>query len=124
MSHNPAIRAYCRQVGRALELPKTHKRHLLDGLERELEERFSDKTGLTLETLCRDAGSPEKSAAELMEGVDEEERARHQSRQKLLTRLLILGLTVLAAIAIVYYFYSAQYEIDHAEVRIIQYEIE
>ncbi len=56
--------------------------------------------------------------------MDEEERARHQSRQKLLTRLLILGLTVLAAIAIVYYFYSAQYEIDHAEVRIIQYEIE
>ncbi len=53
MSHNPAIRAYCRQVGRALELPKTHKRHLLDGLERELEERFSDKTGLTLDALQR-----------------------------------------------------------------------
>lgn len=31
MPHNPAIRAYCRQVRRGLELPGSHKRHLLRG---------------------------------------------------------------------------------------------
>lgn len=124
MSHNPAIRAYCRQVGRALELPKTHKRHLLDGLERELEERFSDKTGLTLETLCRDTGPPEKSATELMEGVDEKDRAQYRFRQKLLTRLLIVSLAVLVATAIIYCSYIVQHSVDYAEVRISQYDIE
>ena len=102
MSHDFVIRAYCRQVSKALNLPRKHKRCLLDGLKRELEEHFSDKSGLTLETLCKDAGS----------------------RQKRLARLLITGLAALAAIIIAYYFYAAQYEVDHAEVRIVQYDFE
>ncbi|MCI8721471.1 MAG: hypothetical protein HFF74_09955 [Oscillospiraceae bacterium] len=124
MSHNFVIRAYCRQVGKALDLPRKHKRRLLDGLERELEEHFSCKSGLTLETLYKDAGSPEESAVALMDCVDERVRTQCWSRQKRLARLLITGLAALAAIIIAYYFYAAQYEVDHAEVRIVQYDFE
>ena len=88
MSHDFVIRAYCRQVGKALNLPRKHKRCLLDGLKRELEEHFSDKSGLTLETLCKDAGAPEESAVALMDCVDERVRTQCWSRQKRLARLL------------------------------------
>lgn len=97
---------------------------MLDGLERELEEHFSCKSGLTLETLYKDAGSPEESAVALMDCVDERTRTQCRSRQKRLARLLITGLAALAAIIIAYYFYAAQYEVDHAEVRIVQYDFE
>lgn len=49
MFRNPVIRAYCQQVGRILEVSREHKRCLLDGLERELEERFASETKLTVE---------------------------------------------------------------------------
>lgn len=65
MQRNPVIRAYCRQVGKALDLPRAHRHRLLEGLERELEERFSSTTGLTLETLYLNVGSPDESAAAL-----------------------------------------------------------
>jgi len=120
MSFNPVIRAYCRQVGKELELPGQHKRRLLDGLERELEERFSSDTGLTLETLCKNAGPPEESAAALMECVDENERTRYQARKKLLTRIAIIVLGAMVVAMLIYFTYMTQYDIDHTEVRIIQ----
>lgn len=120
MSRNPVICAYCRQVGKALELPRAHKRHLLDGLERELEERFSSEMGLTLEILCKNVGPPEESATALMECVDKKELIQYRSRWKLLTRIAIIALVALTITVISYYFYAAQYEIDHTEVRIIQ----
>lgn len=123
MSHNPAIQSYCQQVGKALELPRTHKRHLLDGLERELEERFSSEAGVTLETLCRDAGSPEESALALMECVGERERTFYLSRQKLLMRIIIIVL-IAAIIAIVTYFSCLmKHSVNFAEVKITQYDI-
>lgn len=124
MAHNPAIRAYCQQAGKTMELPKIQKRRLLDGLERELEEQFSNETELTLETLCKTAGPPEESAVALMECVDEKERARYHSRQRLLTRLAIIGLFAFVILLIIYCFIAVQHSIDHTEIRIIQYTTE
>ena len=128
MSRNPAIRAYCRQVGKALELPKVHRRRLLAGLERELEERFSSVAGLTPETLCIDAGSPEESASALMECVDAKERIQHQSQRKLLIRTtftaLIVFLVVLIILSATYFSYLVQYSVDHTEIKIVQSNIE
>lgn len=120
MPCNPAIRAYCQQVGKALELPRIYKRRLLNGLELELEERFSSEAELTLEALCRDAGSPEESASALMECVDEKEQKKYHSRQRLLTMLLIIFLLVFAVVVSIYSAYMAQYNVDHTEIRIIQ----
>jgi len=120
MSCNPVIRAYCRQVGKELELPGKHKRRLLDGLERELEERFSSDPDLTLEILCKNAGSPKESASALMECADENERTRSQARKKLLTRIAIIVLGAMVVAMIIYCAYIVQHSIDHAEVRIIQ----
>ena len=120
MSCNPVIRAYCQQVGKALELPRIYKRRLLNGLELELEERFSSEVELTLETLCNDAGSPEESASALMECVDEKEQKKYRSRQKLFTMLIIIFLLVFAVVVIIYSAYMAQYNVDHTEIRIVQ----
>lgn len=123
MSRNPVIRAYCRQVGKALEVPRAHKRHLLDGLERELEERFSSEAELTLETLCRDAGSPEESASALTECVGERERTFYLSRQKLLMRIIIIALIAVIIAMVTYFSCLVQHSVDYAEVRITQYDI-
>ena len=120
MSCNPVIRTYCQQVGRALELPRVYKRRLLDGLELELEERFSSEAGLTLETLCKNAGLPKESAAALMECVDERERTQYQMQRKLFARAAIIGLTILIVTLAAYFIHLTQYDVDHAEVRIIQ----
>lgn len=123
MSRNPVICAYCRQVGKALELPRAHKRHLLDGLERELEERFSSEAGVTLETICRDAGSPEESALALMECIGERERTFYLSRQKLLMRIIVIVLIAVIIGMVTYFSCLVQHSIDYAEVKIIQYDI-
>ena len=124
MSRNPVIRAYCRQVGKALDLPKAHRHRLLDGLERELEERFSFMTGLTLETLCMDVGSPEESASALLECVDEKECTQYQSQRKLLIRAAFATLMVVLAALIIfsttYFSYLVQHSVDHTEIKIVQ----
>ncbi len=128
MFHNPPVRAYCRRVGRALELPRAHKRRLLDGLERELEERFSSEHGLTMETLCRTAGSPEEAAVVLMDGVDEKVRTQYQSQHRLLLRTtlaaLIVALAALVILSAIYFSYLVQHSVDHTEIRIVQYKIQ
>ena len=120
MFRNPVIRAYCQQVGRILEVSREHKRCLLDGLERELEERFASETKLTLEMLNMSAGPPEKVAAVLMECIDDKERMHYQSRRRLYHKIVIIGLIVLVAAITVYFVYVAQYSVDHTDVRIIQ----
>ena len=124
MSCNPVIRAYCQQVGKTLELPRIYKRRLLNGLELELEERFSSEVELTLETLYRDIGSPEESASALMECVDKKELKKYHSQQRLLTMLLIIFLLVFVVVVIIYSAYIAQYSVDHTEIRIVQYDTE
>ncbi len=120
MQRNPVIRAYCRQVGKALDLPRAHRHRLLEGLERELEELFSSTTGLTLETLCIDVGSPEESAATLMECADEKFRTKYQMRRKLFARTAIIGLTIFIITLAAYFIHLTQYDVDHTEIRIIQ----
>ena len=120
MSRNPVIRAYCRQVGKALDLPRVYKRRLLDGLELELEERFSSEAGLALEVLCKNAGPPKESAAALMECVDEKERTQYQMQRKLFARVAIIGLTIFIVILVAYFTHLTQYDVDHTEIRIIQ----
>lgn len=124
MSCNPVIRAYCQQVGKALELPRIYKRRLLNGLELELEERFSSEVELTLETLCSDIGSPEESASALMECVDEKEQKKFHSRQRWLTMFLIIFLFAFAVVVIMYSAYIVQYSVDHTEIRIVQFDTE
>lgn len=120
MSCNPVIRTYCQQVGKALELPRVYKRRLLDGLELELEERFSYEAELTLETLCKNAGPPKESAVALMECVGEKERTQYQMQRKLFARAAIIGLTIFIVILAAYFIHLTQYDVDHTEVRIIQ----
>lgn len=123
MFHNLAIRAYCQQAGKALDLPRKHKRRLLDGLERELEEQFSDKTG-TLEDLCKVAGPPEESAAELMECVNGREQAQYQIHRRLLLKNIIISLAIFMVLLAAYFIYLTQYDVDHTEVRIVQSNVE
>ena len=124
MPYNPVIRAYCQQVRKRLELPRSHKRRLLKGLERELEERFSSELGVTLEDLYKDAGSPEDVTMFLMEGIDEEERAQYQSKLKMRMRavlvILVAMLIVLVIASATYFSYLVQHSVDHSEIRIVQ----
>lgn len=124
MQRNPVIRAYCRQVGKALDLPRAHRHRLLECLERELEERFSSTTGLTLETLYLNVGSPDESAAALLECVDEKECTQYQSQRKLLIRAafatLIVVLIALIVFSATYFSYLVQHSVDHTEIKIVQ----
>ena len=82
MTYDAALRAYCRSVGGALRLNKQWKQEILEGLRRELEERFSGAETLTLEEINAEIGAYDEVANELMANVPLEERERYLTRQK------------------------------------------
>lgn len=124
MPRNPAIRTYCQQVRRGLELPWRHKRQLLEGLERELEEQFSSAEEITAEDLYERAGSPEDVTMALMEGIDEKDRAQYRAQRKLLVRAVLVTLIAMLIVLVVgsaaYFSYLVQHGVDHIEVRVVQ----
>ncbi len=124
MPRNSVIRAYCQRVGKALELPRKPKRNLLKGLEKELEDRFSSVDGLTLEALCMAVGTPEESAAALMECIDEKERIQYRTRCRRIAKFAIVGLVILSILVTAYFTYMTRYDVKYAEVKIIQNDTE
>lgn len=126
MSQNPAIRAYCRQAGKALEVSGGEKRRLLDGLRQELAERFPAGEPLTLEALCEEAGSPEDAAEALLSGASEKGRARFRAGRKLRFRCAVAAVVVLLVVIagmLAFFEYFKQGLVDHVEATVIEYKV-
>lgn len=126
MSQNPAIRAYCRQAGKALEVSGGEKRRLLDGLRQELAERFPAGEPLTLEALCEEAGSPEDAAEALLSGASEKGRARFRAGRKLRLRCAVAAVALLLVVIagmLVFFEHYKQGQIAYAEIKIYQSRI-
>lgn len=100
MACDAAIRSYCREAERKLELPSGRRKTLLAGLQQELKERFSSEGDLTLRDICEEVGSPEDTAATLMESVSLEERERYRMQKRWKIRGLIAALAVIAVLAL------------------------
>lgn len=100
-----AIQAYCREAEQTMELPTRRRRTLLAGLRQELEERFASKADLSLQDICDVVGSPEDSAAALMESVPWEEHACYRAQKRRKLRVLVAVLAAVMTLALCYALY-------------------
>lgn len=99
MTREGMIRDYCREVERGLELPRTRRRALLEGLRQELEEKAASAEELTGEELRREAGTPREAASFLMENISQEEQDRYRIQKRRRRRVLIAALATVAVLA-------------------------
>lgn len=121
MPNASAIRIYCRQVRRNLQLPRKQKKCLLDGLYQELAEHFSSTEGLTLEMIYKEIGHPKFSARSLMECADENQLAQYQFQKMLIAKIAAVAMTVIIILLIGLFIYAEDHQIDHAKTTITQY---
>ena len=118
MTYDAALRAYCRSVGGALRLNKQWKEEILEGLRRELEERFSGAETLTLEELNAELGAYDEVANELMENVPLEERERYLTRQKRVSRIVLITFILLFAASVAIFIYTEKTQVARAEAHV------
>jgi len=118
LTYDAALRAYCRSVGGALRLNKQWKQEILEGLRRELEERFSGAETLTLEEINAEIGAYDEVANELMENVPLEERERYLTRQKWVSRIVLITFILLFAASVAFFFYTAKTQVARAEANV------
>lgn len=118
MTYDAALRAYCRSVGGALRLNKQWKQEILEGLRRELEERFSGAETLTLEEINAEIGAYDEVANELMENVPLEERERYLTRQKRVSRIVLITFILLFVASVAIFIYTEKTQVARAEAHV------
>lgn len=87
-----------------MELPRRQKRALLDGLRRELEERFPE--GASQEALLSQVGQPAETAFSMLDGVQQREQRRYQTvrRRRIGCVIAVLALLLAASVGIWLYY--------------------
>ena len=118
MTYDAALRAYCRSVGGALRLNKQWIEEIMEGLRRELEERFSGAETLTLEEINAEIGAYDEVANELMENVPLEERERYLTRQKRVSRIVLITFILLFAASVAIFIYTEKTQVARAEAHV------
>ncbi len=104
MTAAKAVHRYVRAVSRRLLCSRATSSRLLDGLRQEL----LAYPMLSYEELCARIGTPEQTAAQLMETISASEIACAQRKRRLALGLLILILLVIAVAFGAYYIHSQQ----------------
>ena len=104
MTAAKAVHRYVRAVSRRLICSGATSSRLLDGLRQEL----LAYPMLSYEELCVKIGTPEQTAAQLMETISESEIACARRKRGLALGLLILIPLVIALVFVAYYIHSQQ----------------
>lgn len=117
---NSSIERYLHDVGKALPCVRKTRRTLTEGLRQELAEFAESAPGASFEMLCATFGVPKEAAAQLLDGVNENDLRRARTKKRVLVSVLLCLLLCLA-------FYKtwqvreAQKIIDEGPVYIIEY---
>ncbi|MCI9368678.1 MAG: hypothetical protein HFF19_10475 [Oscillospiraceae bacterium] len=110
--------SYIKQVERALNLPQSQKKELLQGFQAEIKEKFPDPP--SSERLLNDMGQPEEVAFELLEAVDPKEYIRFNSTRFRRFRIVVVTLALLMMISIGTIIYLDASELKRVDVNIVQ----
>lgn len=110
--------SYIKQVERALNLPQSQKKELLQGFQAEIKEKFPDPP--SSERLLNDMGQPEEVAFELLEAVDSKEYIRFNSTRFRRFRIVVVTLALLMMISIGTIIYLDASELKRVDVNIVQ----
>ncbi len=102
-----AVVRYCRAVGRRIELPRSTRKQLLEGLRQDIGESYP--AGASVQTLTDRIGKPEEVAQSLMDSVDAGQAAGYRMRKRRRIRAIIVTLALLLAAAIGLFIYAVTY---------------
>lgn len=104
MMEEETVRRYVHAVSNKLICSKTTRSKLLGGLQQEL----SAYSALSYDELCAEVGSPEQTAEQLMESIDETEIAASKRNRRVIVTLVMGILIVLLLLLTAYYIHAQQ----------------
>lgn len=104
MMEEKTVRRYVHAVSLKLICSKATRSKLLGGLQQEL----SAYSALSYDELCAEVGSPEQTAKQLMESIDETEIAVSKRNRRFIVTLVMGILIVLLLLLTAYYIHAQQ----------------
>ena len=117
---HPAAEIYLQSIQRLLDVPKEDQARLLDRLSHAVSTYCEENPEASAEDITAVFGSPASCAAELMAECDPAEVSKVRRNKRRLLFAVIAVLAALLVAMVVFWFYSAKYQIRYVETHITE----